>query len=221
MSQQLESKLREGFALKASAIPTQAGERLHGIDYRPRTGRTLPRVTVASLAGVAATTGVVASGDPWKSQPAFAGWSPSPTPASAVQTASAESACQAQLSAAPARPDPASAGASHPWVTSIATDVRGPFTLVIYESGATNESCLSGPTITMVSETPRMPPARPDRCPSPAAGGRGHGTLGAGSGVSISTGPQGSGSITHLTVAHLNPPARVLSRWSKGRWPPG
>ena len=152
MSQQLESELREVFALKASAIPTQAGERLHGIDYRPRTGRTLPRVTVASLAGVAATTGVVASvvilGS---SQPAFAGWSPSPTPASAVQTASAESACQAQLSAAPARPDPASAGASHPSVTPIATDVRGPFTLVIYESGATDESCLSGPTITMVS----------------------------------------------------------------------
>lgn len=206
MSRQLESELREVFALKASAIPTQAGERLHGIDYRPRTGRTLPRVTVASLAGVAATSGVVASvvilGS---SQPAFAGWSPSPTPASAVQTASAESACQAQLSAAPARPDPASAGASHPSVTPIATDVRGPFTLVIYESGATDESCLSGPTITMVSRNSEdAGHASGSMSVSGRGRGRGHGTLGVGSGVSIGTGPQGSGSITHLTVAHLN-----------------
>ena len=42
MSQQLESELSEALALKASGIPMETGQRLRGIDYHPRTGRTLP-----------------------------------------------------------------------------------------------------------------------------------------------------------------------------------
>lgn len=200
MSQQLESELREALSLKASGIPSQMGRQLHGIDYHPRTGRTLPRVTAASLAGVAATTGVVASvvilGS---SQPAFAGWSPSPTPASAAETSAAQSACQAQLNASPAPPGAAAAGGLRP----LATDVRGPFTLVIYQSGATSVSCLYGPSITMVSRNAESA-GHASGSTSVSGGWRGHRTSGGGIGVSVSMGNKGSGSIAHMTVAHLD-----------------
>jgi hypothetical protein len=81
--------------------------------------------------------------------PAFAGWTASPTAASASQTASAEGSCQAQLASAPGFSGLAD-GAG--W-TAVATDVRGPFTLIVYQSGSSDATCLSGPSITAVSSS--------------------------------------------------------------------
>jgi hypothetical protein len=196
MNQQLESDLREALSLKTSCIPTEANERLCEIDYHARSSRALPRITVASLAGVAATTGIVASvvilGS---SQPAFAGWSPSPTPASALQTSIADSACQAQLSAAPALPGTAAVSG---W-SEVTTDVRGPFTLVIYQSGGVDATCLTGPSITIVS---RSSESRGSTAVSGSESGSG--TTGARVGSSIMVGGTGLGSIKHVTVAHMD-----------------
>ncbi len=197
MNQQLESDLRQAFSLKAAGIPAEAGERLSGIAYHPRSRRPLPKITVASLAGVAATTGVVASvvvlGS---SQPAFAGWTSVPTPASADQTAAADSACLAQLSSAPPLPGTPAGGWSQE-----ATDVRGPFTLAVYQSGDTDATCLTGPSITIVS---RSSATGASTSASSSGSGPGPATSGGQGASSITVGGTGSGSITHVTVAHLD-----------------
>src|SRR5579863_2657247 len=105
VNQQFESDLKEAFSLHASCIPSEAGDRLRDVDYRPRTSRLSPRMTIGALTGAAATTGAVVSVFVFGSaQAAFAGWSPSPTSVSLGQTSTADSACQAQLAAAPGFP---------------------------------------------------------------------------------------------------------------------
>lgn len=198
---QLESDLSEALSLRASGIPAEAGTRLCGVDYHPRTSRLSPRLTVGSLAGVAATTGVIASvvimGG---SQPAFAGWSPSPTPASTRVTSAADAACQARLAATPAMPGMATDGT---WSVAV-SDVRGPFTLVIYQSGDTDATCLIGPSMTIVSRSSAdggsvsvSGSAGPG---SGRAGTRRRGTASS----SITIGGTGTGELKHFSVAHLD-----------------
>jgi len=190
MNQQLDSDVKEAFVAQATRIPDGAGDRLRGIDYRPRTSRLSPRLTVGTLAGGGAVAGAIISvvlvGG---AQPAFAGWSPSPTPGSAGQTAAADATCQAQLAAAPALP--VSTGGSG-W-NPVTTDVRGPFTVVIYQDGGTDATCFTGPSLTIVARN--------------AAGGAsmsvaGSGGGGAGSNSFVVSG-KGSGDIEHMTVAHM------------------
>src|SRR5580658_10503194 len=104
-NEQLVSDLKAALSRHASALPAGAGDRLRTIDYRPRTSRIPPRLTVGVLAGAAATTGTVVSVVVLGSAgTAFAGWSAAPTAAPAGQTSSADATCQAQLAAAPAAP---------------------------------------------------------------------------------------------------------------------
>ena len=149
MNQQLESDLRHAFAVRVSGIPAETGERLRAVDYHPRTGRIPARLTAGAMVGAAATTTAVVSvvvlGG---SQAAFAGWSPSPATLVAAPAPGAGASCQARLAAAPTLPG-VSAGGS--W-SAVATDVRGPFTLVIYENGDAYATCLTGPSITVVSQ---------------------------------------------------------------------
>ncbi|MGA3148063.1 MAG: hypothetical protein ABSF33_11365 [Acidimicrobiales bacterium] len=191
---QLESDLSEALSLRASGIPAESGARLRGVDYHPRTSRLSPRLTVGSLAGVAAATGVIASvvimGG---SQPAFAGWSPSPTPTSTRLTSAAGSACQARLAATPALPGAAMDGT---WSVA-ASDVRGPFTLVIYQSGGTDATCLIGPSITIVSRSS-------EDGGSVSASGSESGTSPGKATSSITVGGTGTGDIKHFSVAHLD-----------------
>src|SRR3984957_17347350 len=59
MNPQLDADLKEAFASHASRIPPDAGAHLRGIDYRPRTSRLSPRLTVGTLAGGGAVAGTV------------------------------------------------------------------------------------------------------------------------------------------------------------------
>jgi hypothetical protein len=148
MTEQLEADLIEAFSLRASAIPADISARVSEVDYHPRTRRLSPRLTVGALAGAAVTTGTVLSvAVLGGASPAFAGWTPSPTAALVGQTTTADASCQAQLASAPALPGSSDASG---W-TAVATDVRGPFTLVAYEDGAADASCLTGPSLTTVS----------------------------------------------------------------------
>jgi hypothetical protein len=193
MNQLLDSDLKEAFASQASRIPPDAVAHLRGIDYRPRTSRLSPRLTVGTLAGGGAVAGAVISvvlvGG---AQPAFAGWSASPTPGSAGQTATADATCQAQLAAAPAAPG--STGGSD-W-NAVTTDVRGPFTVVVYQDGATDATCFTGPSLTILARS--------------AAGGASMSVAGSESGggaahsSSIVVSGNVSGGIEHMTVAHMD-----------------
>src|ERR1700677_4890870 len=100
MKDQLENDLCELFASCASAVPADAIARVRDVNFRPRTGhRWSPKVTVGSLAGLAATTGTVVSvivlGG---AQPAFAGWTAAPTAApSPAQSTTASQSCPSQI----------------------------------------------------------------------------------------------------------------------------
>jgi hypothetical protein len=192
MNKRLESDLHDAFALRVSGIPGETTERLLGTDYHPRTGRIPARLTAGAVVGAAATTTAVVSvvvlGG---SQAAFAGWSPSPESATAAPAPGADASCQAQLAAAPSFP--ASAGGS--W-SEVATDVRGPFTLVIYQDGDANATCLTGPSVTAVSRS-----SGDSRSVSTSQSGSGSGTVSRGS-SSWYMG-SGSGDFEKLTVAHL------------------
>jgi hypothetical protein len=202
MNQQLESDVHDAFSAFASGIPAEASQRLRGIDYRPRTARLSPRLTAGVMIGAAATTttivSVVVLGG---SQTAFAGWSPSPSRAPIVLTSSADDACQAQLANTPPG---LSASATGPW-TVVATDVRGPFTLVIYEDGDAHANCLTGPSVTVVSESMSTGGTTSVAQGSRAGGTRTDFHASAGSWFLVSgTGNNNSaGGLTNVVVAHL------------------
>ena len=150
MSQNLETELHAALSRQASKIPADAVARLRAVDYNPRTGRLSPRLTVGALGGAAVTAGTVISvvvlGG---AQPAFAGWNASPTPASGAEASTADAACQAKLAASPP-PDGTTVGSG--W-TAVITDVRGPFTVVIFQDGTSDATCFIGPSFTVLSQS--------------------------------------------------------------------
>ena len=199
MNEQLESDLHEMFSRCAAAVPTDAALRLRGIDYRPRRHRMSPRLTVGALAGAAVTTGAVVSVVVLGSaQAAFAGWVAAPTTVPAGPAPTAAAACQAQLTALAAAPG-STVGSD--W-SPVATDVRGPFTLEVYAEGSNDATCLTGPSVTVVSTTGGTAESG-----SAVASFRASSAKTAGKrvvrGSTIMTGV-GSGDIKEVSVAHLS-----------------
>jgi len=143
MTDLLETQLREVFAQRAAEVPADAVERLHRIDYRPHTKRHWPLAMSAlgAASGTAAVVSVVVLGG---SETAFAGWSATPATLTADAAPATPASCQAQL--------PTALG-SGTW-TQVANDVRGPYTMTVYESGTSLASCFAGPSFTtMQAET--------------------------------------------------------------------
>ena len=113
---------------------------------RRRTRIRLVKIGVPGLAvALGASLTLVLAG----SQAAFAGWSPSPTAASAQETSTADATCLAQLANTPPISPGVTPGSG--WST-VATDVRGPFTLVVFQNGTSGATCLTGPSVTVVSQ---------------------------------------------------------------------
>jgi hypothetical protein len=145
MNDQLETELREVFALRAAAVSTDAVERLRRIDYRPHMRRRWPLTisTVGAASGVTAVVSVLMVGG---SQAAFAGWTATPATAagarSAVLSADTADTCQSNLASAPG-------GSGLGSWNQVATDVRGPYTVTVYQNGSTSlASCFTGPSFT-------------------------------------------------------------------------
>jgi hypothetical protein len=159
MIEQLESELRSALRARAEELPGGAGVRIRGHEYRPRTRDLRPPVAAGVLTTAAAATAAVLLLDlgPQASS-AFAGWSPTPTPASTAQVAGAKDACQSRLSSFSTGAGKAMKAArikdlpTISQMTPVLTDTRGPFTFVIY-SGAngSNGTCISGPNFTSLS----------------------------------------------------------------------
>jgi len=197
MNQNLETDLHAAFSRQAAWLPADAGIRLRAVDYNPRTGRLSPRLTVGALGGAVVTAGTVISvvvlG---AAQPAFAGWSASPTAASGPQASSADAACQAKLAA---NPPPNGPTVNSGW-NAVTTDVRGPFTVVIFQDGTSAATCFTGPSFTVLSQSSVNGQASSG---SESVTGSGAGTGGGGS-SSVMVGGTASGDIAHMTVAHLD-----------------
>ncbi len=136
MDSAIESRLAEVFAAAASTIPTSASERLAHIDYRPRRPRISRGLLGAAGGVVGGATAITAALLVTSSTPAFAGWTSTPAKATRAQLADANSTCAPELSAL-APPDDG-------WA-AVTTDVRGPYTLVVYEDSSQDyATCFSG-----------------------------------------------------------------------------
>ena len=167
------------------------------LERRRSCRRTGARILQIGVPGFAVSLGLTLTLVLAGSQAAFAGWSPSPTPASAGQTSSADATCQAQLAAAPPIAPGVAAGGG--W-SEVSTDVRGPFTLVTYQNGSGSATCLSGPSITVVSQdTASGGSVSVSRGVKVSGSGRGLGAVG-----SVSILRMSSGTIKHATLTHVS-----------------
>ena len=136
-------------ALKhAAALPTDASEKLRSVNYHPRRHR---RATLAALgatavgAAAAGTALVIAFGG---AAPAYAGWSAAPTAASSSPSSQAGRSCLGTLSS----DEPAGSElGSGPWQPLLA-DVRGPFTVALYQNDGAYMGCFTSSSFTQVTQ---------------------------------------------------------------------
>lgn len=141
MDSTIESRLADELTAEASTIPLSTSERLARVDYRPRRSRLSVRYLGAAggAAGVAAAT--AAALILTSATPAFAGWTRTPSKATPAQLADADSYCSPALALMP--------GSGY---AAVASDVRGPYTLVVYgNTTGDTATCLTGPSLTQVS----------------------------------------------------------------------
>jgi hypothetical protein len=103
----------------------------------------LSGAAAASVAGVVAAVLSLAGG----ASNAFAGWTPQPTTPTASQLAAAEAYCAKNV------PDPG--------LPLKLVDTRGPFTIVIYSQGGSNDFCTVGPSFRNASGWSTSPPVTP------------------------------------------------------------
>ncbi len=149
MKTEFETELREAFAARAACVPVEAASRLRSIDYRPRQHRLrAPAVGAGVLAG-AATAGTVLAVALGGTTPAYAGWSATPTSAAEVSP-SADATCLSQLASMASGPGRASAG-SGSW-ENVLTDVRGPFTVALFQDDGSYAACFTSSSFTEVNQ---------------------------------------------------------------------
>jgi hypothetical protein len=191
MDQQFATELKEALARRAADVPTEAVERVRGRAYRPRTSRVPRRLPVATLIGAATTAGgVVAAITLGDATAAFAGWTAAPTRATHHEAAAATSSCQSEFANSPAL-----AGVPGTW-NVVTSDVRGPFSVVVYEDGDADATCFTGPSVTMVS----MSSANSQSMSGSSSGG-GEGARSASASTVRPAG--GASGIEQMTTAHL------------------
>ncbi len=188
MDESLETELREVLANRAADVPADAVERIRRADYRPRIRRVTPRAAIGALSGAGVVgAGVAAAVLLTGATPAFAGWTAAPAHSGAQPPVVADSSCEASLAALPTAP-----GGS--W-TPVVTDVRGPYTLAVYESSGIDGTCLTGPSVTAIS----VQGARSGSQSISIGGSHGDGVVASSSGTTV-----GAGGIERVSQDHLS-----------------
>lgn len=147
MIDELESDLRTVLRARAAEVPAASVAHVASRDYRPRMRSLRPPVAVGAVAGTAGAIVAAVSLSAGASS-AFAGWTPKPTPPSAVQLASARQSCAAKSAHSPI------AG-----LTPKLVDTRGPFTFAVYASATASATCISGPSFTSISASVSSAPS--------------------------------------------------------------
>ena len=147
MKTTLEEELISALRTRAAALPTDASEKLRSVDYHPRQHRrAAPAALGATAVGAAAagTALVVALGG---AAPAYAGWSTAPTAASSSLSSQADKSCLGALSS-----DQPAGGelGSGPW-QPLLTDVRGPFTVALYQNDSAYMGCFTSSSFTQMT----------------------------------------------------------------------
>lgn len=151
MNTTLEEELSSALTARAAMVPSGAAERLRAVDYHPRhRGRVAPVALGATAAG-AATAGTALALVLGSTAPAYAGWSPTPTVSTTAAPSSAAS--QSCLNALPSNEDEADGGqlGSGSW-QSVLTDVRGPFTVALFQNSGAYAACFTSASFTEVTQ---------------------------------------------------------------------
>jgi hypothetical protein len=196
MKTTLEEELISVLRARAAALPKDASEKLRSVDYHPRRHRrSAPAALGATAVGAAAagTALVVALGG---AAPAYAGWSAAPTAASSSASSQADQSCLGALSS---DQPPGGELGSGPW-QPLLTDVRGPFTVALYQNDSAYMGCFTSSSFTQVTQVS-------------SDGDTSNGVLkvsGSGSGVpsqglsTVTVGGTTSGDLQNVVQSHLS-----------------
>jgi hypothetical protein len=144
----LEEDLMAALRAGAATIPTDASERLCAVDYHPRGHRRIVPAAAGVTAFGAATAGTVLAVALGGAAPAYAGWSAAPA-ASTTSTPStqASQSCLGALTAGQPAGGDLGSGTWQP----LLTDVRGPFTVALYQNGSADMSCFTSSSFTQMT----------------------------------------------------------------------
>ncbi len=201
MKMALEEELGATLAARAATMPADAAARVRSIDYRPRRHRRVVPVGLgaAAVAG-AATTGTVFA-VVLGAAPAYAGWSPAPT---ASTTASpSPQASQSCLTSLSSNEPPGREIGSGNWQT-VLTDVRGPFTVALFQNEGAYAACFTSSSFTSITQVSADNSATSN---AESANGtvRSMGSAGPANGVSTMTvGGTSSGDLQNVVQTHLS-----------------
>jgi hypothetical protein len=149
MNTTLEEELSATLSARAATVPTGAAERLRAVEYHPRRrGRAAPVALGAAAAG-AATAGTALAVVLGGAAPAYAGWSATPTAATtAAPSPQAEQSC---LTSLPSNEPAGGQLGSGSW-QSVLTDVRGPFTVALFQNSGAYAACFTSASFTEVTQ---------------------------------------------------------------------
>ena len=201
-----EAELSEAFAARAARVPVVAASRLRSVDYRPRErGLRAPATVSAGVLTVAAAAGTVLAVVLGGGAPAYAGWSATPTSGSSTASASA---CVSQLASM-------QSGPGGTW-DNVLTDVRGPFTVALFQDDGAYAACFTSSSFTEVNQISSGAASS-----SVHVQGGGSAAGAAPSRVGVSVSGTGSGSLqrvmqSHLTTADDGPYTLVDGRTQSG-----
>ena len=147
MTTGLENDVRHAMASKASAMPSGSMARVRSVDYRPRRRRAPAAAALAGAATAGTVVAVVVTGG---APAAYAGWNATPTSASTSPSPGATTSCEDQLSSTPPGPSQRQLGTGA-W-QNVLTDVRGPFTVALFQNDGAYAVCFTSSSFTEVNQ---------------------------------------------------------------------
>ena len=202
MKTALEDRLSDVFAQRAASVPRMATDRLRSVDYHPRRHRVAVPVTVgAGAAAGAATVGTALAVVLGGAAPAYAGWSPAPT--ASPNASPSPQASQNCLTSLPSNEPGSGQLGSGSWQT-VLSDVRGPFTVALFQNDGAYAACFTSASFTSITQ---VSADNGSTANAQSANGtvRSMGSAGPASGLSTMTvGGTSSGDLQNVVQTHLS-----------------
>jgi hypothetical protein len=218
MKTAFEDRLIDALAQRAASVPRMATDRVRSVDYHPRRYRLAVPVAVGTGAAAgAATVGTVLAVVLGGAAPAYAGWSPAPsTSTTALPSPQASQSC---LNSLPSNEPAGGQLGSGNW-QAVLTDVRGPFTVALFQNNGAYAACFTSSSFTEVTQ---VSAADSSASNAQAENGtvRGMGSGGLPGGSIVAVGGTSSGDLQNVVQTHLSTTADGPYTLVDGRVAPG
>ncbi len=208
MIDELEADLRTVLRARGAEVPAASLARVANRDYRPRMRSLRPPLAAGGVAGAAGAIVAAVSLGAGASN-AFAGWTPTPTPPTPEQLATARLHCSTKSPQSPVAGLPLKL-----------IDTRGPFSFAVYANATTSATCISGPSFTSISTSVSSAPG-PALAPSKIALWSEHLTKPGGQHYSFADGHAGVNvkDVTLVLDDGTKVDATVSNGWFVAWWP--